>query len=144
MGHGMCRECHQLISEEARTCPRCGVRRPVVTHDPDALFAGYRGRVMLILLLLAAEIGWIRYQVKQFAGPPLSTPAIAVDSILRPVPIPPVVKACPPDKADCVRVVPVACPEVWGPDSGRPVPPALSPREQWCKAAGSTVRSGAH
>jgi hypothetical protein len=145
MGHGMCRECHQLIREEARTCPLCGVRRPVVTHDPDALFPGYRGRVMLILLLLAAEIGWIRYQVKQFAGPP---PAVAVDSILRHAPIPPPlgresyqlgprVKVCPPDDPDCVPMVPVACPTPWGPESRRPAPPPPSPGEpEWCEANG--------
>jgi hypothetical protein len=106
MGHGMHRECHQLISEEARACPRCGVRRPVVTHDPDALFAGYRGWVMLILLLLGAEIGWIRYQVKQLVGPPLSTPRVAVDSILRHAPI------TPPLERDSYQVGPMvkSCP----------------------------------
>jgi hypothetical protein len=146
MGHGMCRECHQLVSEEARTCPRCGVRRPVVTHDPDAWFAGYRGWVVLGLLLLAAEIGWIRYQVKQLVGPPQSTPGVVVDSVLRRAPIPPqlerdsyqlgpMVKACPPNDADCVPMMPVACPTPWGPQSGRPAPPPLSPREQaWCEA----------
>jgi hypothetical protein len=87
MGHRMCRECHQLISEEAKTCPRCGVSRPVVTRDPDALFAGYRGGLTLILVLLAVEIAWIRHQVKQLAGSPMPPAVAAVDSFLPHAPI---------------------------------------------------------
>jgi hypothetical protein len=146
MGHRMCRECHQLVSEEARTCPRCGVPRPVVTRDPDAVFAGYRGGLTLILLLLAVEIAWIRYQVNQLAGSPMPTPVAAVDSILPHAPISPplgrdsyqlgpMVKSCPPDDVDCVPMMPVMCPAPWSPESGRPAPPPLSPREQeWCEA----------
>ena len=149
MGHGMCRECHQLVSEKAKSCPRCGVPRPVVTHDPDALFAGHRGGLTLILVLLGLEIAWIRYQVNQLAGSPLPTQVTAVDSFLYPAPISPalgrdsyqlgpMIKDCPPDDADCVPMVAVACPAPWSPESGRPAPTPLSPREQeWCDANGS-------
>ena len=146
MGHRMCRECHQLVSEKARTCPRCGVPRPVVTHNPDALFAGYRGGLTLILVLLAVGITWVRYQLNQLAGFPMSTSVAAADSLLLDAPssrplgrdsfqLGPMVKSCPPEDVDCVPMVPVACPAPWSPESGRPAPRPLSPREQeWCEA----------
>jgi hypothetical protein len=149
MGHRMCRECHQLVSEEARTCPHCGVPRPVVTHDPDALFAGYRGGLTLILVLLAVEIAWFRHQVKQFAGSPKPTPVAAVEPFLPRAPISrplggdsvrlgPMVKRCSPAEVDCVPMMPVACPAPWSPESakaGKLAPRPLSPREQeWCAA----------
>lgn len=146
MAHRMCRECHQLVSEEARTCPRCGVPRPVVNYDSDALFAGYRGRLTFILVLLALGITWIRYQVNQLAGSPKPTRPVAVDSILttdrisRPLgrdsfQLGPMVKSCPRDDVDCVPMMPLACPAPWSPESGRPAPRPLSPREQeWCEA----------
>ena len=79
MGHGMCRECHRLVSEEAKTCPGCGATRPVVT-DQDAWFAKYRGALMLALVLLGVEVAWFRYQVNQLAGPPIPTLVAPVDS----------------------------------------------------------------
>ena len=146
MGLKMCRECHQLVSEEARTCPRCGVPRPVVTHDPDALLAGHRGGLTLVLVLVAVGVSWVRHQVTQLIGPPVHTPVAAAESVLPQPPISrqlredsfqlgPMVKSCPPNAADCVPMHPVACPAPWSPESGKHAPRPLSPREQeYCEA----------
>jgi len=81
MGHRQCRECHQLVSEEARTCPRCGVPRPTAREEDTEWFARYRGALALALILLALEITWFRAQVKQLTGPPPPPPPVApVDS----------------------------------------------------------------
>jgi hypothetical protein len=99
-------------SEELSALPR-----PVVTHDPDALFAGYRGGLTLILVLLAVEIAWFRYQVKQLAGSPKPTPVAAVEPFLPQAPISrplggdsvrlgPMVKRCSPAEVDCVPMMP--------------------------------------
>src|SRR5215207_6429076 len=121
MAHSMCRECHQLVSEEAKTCPRCGVARPV-TDDPDAVFAGHRGRLTLVLVLLAIGITWIRHP-----GDSVQLGAIT--------------KICEPDAVDCIPTIAVMCPAPWSPESaktGQLAPQPLSPREQeWCAANAS-------
>jgi hypothetical protein len=132
MGHVMCRECHRLVSERARACPYCGVSRPVVTRDPDGVFAGPRGKFTLITLLLTLGIAWFRHQVHQLADSPKPLPVAPVESVQ----LGPVTKVCLPGEAGCVPVQAAICPEPWTPESGKvgasPPPP---PREQeWCAA----------
>jgi rRNA maturation protein Nop10 len=76
----LCRECHRLVSEEAKTCPRCGVPRPVASEDETAWLVKHRGALLLALLLFGLEIAWFRAQVKQLAGPPIPMRVAPVDS----------------------------------------------------------------
>jgi hypothetical protein len=76
-----CRECRTFVSEEAPTCPRCGVRRPVVTDEDAGWFGKYRGAIALALVVGTLEIAWFRYQIGQLSGPPPSPDPVApVDS----------------------------------------------------------------
>ncbi len=82
MGHRMCRECHRLVSEEAKACPHCGVPRPGAPGDRESWASRYRGAIAVALVLLGVEIAWFRHQMAQLTGPPstLPVPAARVDS----------------------------------------------------------------
>jgi hypothetical protein len=77
MGLRPCHECHQFVSEKARTCPRCGVPDPVVSDEDTGWVGRYRGALMLALMLLVAEVAWFRAQVRELSGPP-PVPPVAV------------------------------------------------------------------
>jgi hypothetical protein len=70
MSHQLCRECHHLVSEEARTCPHCGISGPRRPDEAD-------GWLVLALILWALAIVWFRHQVALLSAPslPLSPPA---------------------------------------------------------------------
>lgn len=81
MGLRPCRECHHFVSEEAPSCPRCGVLRPVVSEEDTGWIGRYRGVLLFVLVALAVEIALFRSQVRQLAGPPFRPPPVApVDS----------------------------------------------------------------
>lgn len=73
MGHRLCRECHHLVSEEAGTCPHCGISRPGRTEEADGWLARYSGVFLLAVILLILEVAWFRHQVSQLSGPPTPT-----------------------------------------------------------------------
>jgi len=84
MSHIMCRECHHLVSEGAKTCPRCGISWPGRTEDADGWADGwivkYRGALLLAIILFGLELAWFRHEITQLAGPPIPGLARAVDS----------------------------------------------------------------
>jgi hypothetical protein len=71
MSHVMCRECHKLVSDEAKVCPHCGISRPGRTAHADGWLARNRAPVLMAVCLLGLELAWFRYQVDQLNGPPL-------------------------------------------------------------------------
>ena len=81
MGLRPCRECHRFVSEEARSCPQCGVPRPVVPVDDIGWFGRHRGAVALAVVGLTAEIMRFQSLAKQLDAPPSPPPPPAlVDS----------------------------------------------------------------
>ena len=81
MSQRSCRECHHLVSEEAKTCPYCGISRPGTTDGSDGWFGRHRGAFLLAVILLSLEVAWFRHQVGLLSGPPPPTfPRAAPDT----------------------------------------------------------------
>jgi hypothetical protein len=81
MGLRPCRECHRFVSEEARSCPHCGVARPVAPAEDLGWLGRHRAAVALALAALTAEIMLFRSMAKELDAPPSPPPPAArVDS----------------------------------------------------------------
>ena len=56
----MCRECNELVSTDAKTCPHCGVPRPTNTAHIEKSREGAKqaglGCVLWILIFFAATL----------------------------------------------------------------------------------------
>src|SRR4029453_16755664 len=74
MSHVMCRECHKLVSDQAKVCPHCGISRPGRTPHADGWLARYRGALLMGVCLLGLELAWFRHQVMELNGPTVSEP----------------------------------------------------------------------
>ena len=83
MSHRLCRECHHLVSEEAKSCPHCGISRPGRPDEAEGWLVRHRGAILLAVILLSLEVAWFRYQVNQLSGPPPSTFTPAAQSFPR-------------------------------------------------------------
>ena len=84
MSHVMCRECHKLVSDQAKVCPHCGISRPGRTPHADGWLARYRGALVLAVCLLGLELAWFRHQVMELNGPMVSEPGRTAGSFQRP------------------------------------------------------------
>jgi hypothetical protein len=80
VGFRLCRECHKLVSEEARACPHCGVPDPADSEHSGSWVSKHRGTLALVFGLLGLEVAWFHHQVKLLAGPPVTVQAATVDS----------------------------------------------------------------
>ncbi len=80
----MCRECHKLVSDEAKVCPHCGISGPGRTAQTDGWLARYRGALLMAVCLLGLEFAWFRHQVSELNGPALPEPGRIALSYQRP------------------------------------------------------------
>jgi hypothetical protein len=65
MPHRLCRECHRLVSDAARTCPHCGIAQPVAGDGSASRLRPYGSALLVGLALIWAGGLWFRYQLGQ-------------------------------------------------------------------------------
>jgi hypothetical protein len=77
MPHQMCRECHRLVSDAARSCPYCGIGRPVGEPGPFVHLRPFGSAFLLGIGLILVGGVWFRFQLEQLAPAPAPPAPVA-------------------------------------------------------------------
>ena len=70
-----CRECGKEVSDQAETCPSCGIKTPSKEKRKKKLIITSVSTVLMLLLLIGGSI-WVYHKVVHAFAPPTETEAI--------------------------------------------------------------------